>query len=64
MCVQMEEVPGELAQDDLAPDNVMILDVWDHVSLTFCPHGYRSSSYLLPHYLCPLAGVCLDWEPG
>uniref|UniRef100_A0A7N5ZSD1 Gelsolin n=1 Tax=Anabas testudineus TaxID=64144 RepID=A0A7N5ZSD1_ANATE len=28
---QMEEVPGELTQNDLAPDDVMILDVWDHV---------------------------------
>uniref|UniRef100_A0A3Q1IQF5 Gelsolin n=1 Tax=Anabas testudineus TaxID=64144 RepID=A0A3Q1IQF5_ANATE len=27
----MEEVPGELTQNDLAPDDVMILDVWDHV---------------------------------
>ncbi|XP_016519701.1 gelsolin isoform X3 [Poecilia formosa] len=30
---QMEEVPGELTQDDLAPDDVMILDTWDQVSL-------------------------------
>ncbi|CAJ1069359.1 LOW QUALITY PROTEIN: gelsolin-like [Xyrichtys novacula] len=28
---QMEEVPGELTKDDLAPDDVMILDVWDQV---------------------------------
>ncbi|XP_038135921.1 gelsolin-like [Cyprinodon tularosa] len=28
---QMEEVPGELTQDDLAPDDVMILDTWDQV---------------------------------
>ncbi|XP_029283295.1 gelsolin-like [Cottoperca gobio] len=27
----MEEVPGELMQDDLAPDDVMILDTWDQV---------------------------------
>uniref|UniRef100_A0A4W6FB52 Gelsolin n=1 Tax=Lates calcarifer TaxID=8187 RepID=A0A4W6FB52_LATCA len=27
----MEEVPGELTQDDLAPDDVMILDTWDQV---------------------------------
>ncbi|MED6242284.1 hypothetical protein ATANTOWER_002434, partial [Ataeniobius toweri] len=29
--VEMEEVPGELTQDDLAPDDVMILDTWDQV---------------------------------
>ncbi|XP_059192331.1 gelsolin-like isoform X2 [Centropristis striata] len=28
---QMEEVSGELTQDDLAPDDVMILDTWDQV---------------------------------
>ncbi|XP_043968229.1 gelsolin-like [Gambusia affinis] len=28
---KMEEVPGELTQDDLAPDDVMILDTWDQV---------------------------------
>ncbi|XP_008400739.1 gelsolin isoform X4 [Poecilia reticulata] len=28
---QIEEVPGELTQDDLAPDDVMILDTWDQV---------------------------------
>ncbi|XP_054895858.1 gelsolin-like isoform X3 [Poeciliopsis prolifica] len=28
---QMEEVPGELTQGDLAPDDVMILDTWDQV---------------------------------
>ncbi|KAM4576962.1 gelsolin-like [Odontesthes bonariensis] len=28
---QMEEVPGELTQDDLAPDDVMILDTWDQL---------------------------------
>ncbi|XP_074495806.1 gelsolin-like isoform X1 [Sebastes fasciatus] len=28
---QMEEIPGELTQDDLAPDDVMILDTWDQV---------------------------------
>ncbi|KAI7812838.1 gelsolin b [Triplophysa rosa] len=27
----IEEVPGELTQDDLAPDDVMILDTWDQV---------------------------------
>ncbi|KAF7644207.1 hypothetical protein LDENG_00226000 [Lucifuga dentata] len=27
----MEEVPGELTQDDLASDDVMILDTWDQV---------------------------------
>ncbi|PIO38615.1 hypothetical protein AB205_0144980 [Aquarana catesbeiana] len=27
----IEEVPGELTQDDLATDDVMLLDVWDQV---------------------------------
>ncbi|XP_065140349.1 gelsolin b [Paramisgurnus dabryanus] len=27
----IEEVPGQLTQDDLAPDDVMILDTWDQV---------------------------------
>ncbi|CAH2316651.1 gelsolin isoform X2 [Pelobates cultripes] len=27
----IEEVPGELTQDDLAPDDVMLLDTWDQV---------------------------------
>lgn len=31
--VQMEEVPGEMMQADLAPDDVMVLDTWDQVSL-------------------------------
>lgn len=28
---QIEEVPGEQTQDDLATDDVMLLDVWDQV---------------------------------
>uniref|UniRef100_A0AAZ1WV68 Gelsolin n=1 Tax=Oreochromis aureus TaxID=47969 RepID=A0AAZ1WV68_OREAU len=28
---KVDEVPGELTQDDLAPDDVMILDTWDQV---------------------------------
>uniref|UniRef100_A0A3B4D0I2 Gelsolin n=1 Tax=Pygocentrus nattereri TaxID=42514 RepID=A0A3B4D0I2_PYGNA len=27
----IDEVPGEMAQEDLAPDDVMILDTWDQV---------------------------------
>ncbi|XP_054467256.1 gelsolin-like [Anoplopoma fimbria] len=30
-CFLMEEVLGELMQDDLVPDDVMILDTWDQV---------------------------------
>ncbi|XP_056092299.1 gelsolin b [Rhinichthys klamathensis goyatoka] len=27
----IEEVPGEMTQEDLAPDDIMILDIWDQV---------------------------------
>lgn len=40
----MEEVPGELTQDDLAPDDVMILDTWDQVSL---PHRRHHGNQVL-----------------
>lgn len=29
--MQIEEVPGDFTQDDLAEDDVMLLDVWDQV---------------------------------
>lgn len=29
--LQIEEVPGEFIQDDLATDDVMILDTWEQV---------------------------------
>lgn len=31
---QIEEVPGDLVQDDLATDDVMLLDTWDQVCHT------------------------------
>lgn len=31
--VQIEEVPEEFTQDDLAEDDVMLLDVWDQVHI-------------------------------
>lgn len=37
VCFQMEEVPGELTQDDLSPDDVMILGTWNQVSLLPSP---------------------------
>ncbi|XP_023199625.1 gelsolin-like isoform X2 [Xiphophorus maculatus] len=43
---QMEEVPGELTQDDLAPDDVMILDTWDQVSLPH--HRHHGNQVLAP----------------
>ncbi|MEQ2182620.1 hypothetical protein GOODEAATRI_024242 [Goodea atripinnis] len=50
--VEMEEVPGELTQDDLAPDDVMILDTWDQVSLPFHHHcGNKPLALLLAHSL-------------
>ena len=32
---QIEEVPGEFTQDDLAEDDVMLLDAWEQVKLYF-----------------------------
>lgn len=29
---QVEEVPGDFTQSDLATDDVMLLDTWDQVS--------------------------------
>ena len=33
---QIEEVPGDLTQDDLATDDVMLLDTWDQVCHIYC----------------------------
>lgn len=33
---QIEEVPGELMQEDLATDDVMLLDIWDQVGEARC----------------------------
>lgn len=35
---QIEEVPGEMTQDDLATDDVMILDTWEQVRNTELCH--------------------------
>lgn len=42
----MEEIGGELMQDDLIPDDIMILDTWDQVGGTASP-GQRGP-LLLP----------------
>lgn len=60
MYFQMEEVPGELTQDDLAPDDVMILDVWDQVSLPAVTMDTGLVPFQCLHLLCTPAGVCLD----
>lgn len=59
--VQMEEIPGELMQDDLIPDDVMILDTWDQVGGTPSPGEHGPSCYhgnFLPSVLPP--GLHLD----
>lgn len=37
---QIEEVPGEFTQDDLAEDDVMLLDAWEQV---YFAHNKRLS---------------------
>lgn len=40
---QVEEVPGDFTQSDLATDDVMLLDTWDQVCFT-TPHvSFRAS---------------------
>lgn len=44
---QIEEVPGEMTQDDLATDDVMILDTWEQVKkpeLVCCSWSLNSKS--------------------
>ncbi|KAF7205503.1 gelsolin isoform X1 [Nothobranchius furzeri] len=55
---QMEEVPGELTQDDLAPDDVMILDTWAQVSL--CCH-HRDRRTLLNVLICRVLPQVFVW---
>lgn len=65
---QIEEVPGEMTQDDLATDDVMILDTWEQVRNAKHCHTaqYRGKGrtvlYLRVFLYQP--GVHLDWKRG
>lgn len=37
---QVEEVPGDFTQSDLATDDVMLLDTWDQVILSLWLHSF------------------------
>lgn len=53
--LQIEEVPGELTQDDLATDDVMILDTWEQV-LEPEPQIFFSRAHTL-QISTPLGGI-------
>ena len=46
---QIEEVPGELMQEDLATDDVMLLDTWDQVGEARCCKSLSLSEPPFPH---------------
>lgn len=48
---QIEEVPGEFTQNDLAEDDVMLLDAWDQVKLYFV-HDKRVYLWLRADRTC------------